>query len=135
MKFVRSLLVLLTAVALSGCIFLPEPPPTTPSGTEAGPRPTNPRAVIADWANSHYKYMVSSPFTPEEMAISEPTPIVYHDALLGRKIGWEVIIGPDTPRLSRVIEMDYTRFILYRDGIISMVSSDRPFPEVRGPVR
>src|SRR6187402_553750 len=130
MKYLRSLLVLLAVAAFEGCIFLPEPPPTTPSGSAAGPRPTNPRAVIADWANYHYKYMVSSPFTPGEMAISEPTPIVYNDALLGRKVGWEVIIGPDTPRLSKVIEYDYTRFILYRDGIISIVSSETPFPEV-----
>jgi hypothetical protein len=113
-------------VALPNCQMMI--PPAKPSATEdVGPKPVNAAAIIAHWANQRYKFIPSNPFTPGEMALSGPVPISYFEIPFGKKVGWQVISGPDNKRLQNEMELNYTQFVIHNGAIISVVSQDFPF--------
>jgi hypothetical protein len=111
-------------LALPGCISMLEPPPAVPTASDdVGPKPVHAEAIALQYANRHY----APALTADEMVVSEPVPIVYHDLLLGRKVGWQVISGPENERFTRYMELQYTRFIIHNGDLISVVSQDFPF--------
>ena len=125
----RFLLVFSAVGILSNCVDIP---PSKPTATDdVGPKPTNAAAIIAHYGNSHYQFVPNDPFTPEEMVLSEPAPISYFEIPFGKKVGWQVISGPDNKRLQYEMELNYTQFTIHNGQIISAVSQDFPFPTPR----
>ncbi len=111
-------------LGLSSCISMLESPPSVPTAADdVGPKPVNAAAIALQYANSHY----APALTADEMVVSEPVQIIYHDLLLGRKVGWQVISGPENERFTRYMELQYTRFIIHDGDLISVVSQDYPF--------
>ena len=103
-------------------------PVSKPSATDdVGPKPVNAAAIIAHWGNSRYKFIPNNPFTPEEMVLSEPVPISYFEIPFGKKVGWQVISGPENKRLQYEMELNYTQFIIHDGAVISVTSQDFPF--------
>ena len=132
LKLTRSLSLLLLLAMFPSCISMLEAPPSRPGpGDDVGPRPENAAEIAARWANSHYAFIPAAPFTADEMRFTGPTPVVYHDLILGRAVGWQIVLGPENERLCRQTELSYTRLIINRGRIVSIVSSDQGFAEPR----
>jgi hypothetical protein len=126
----RLTLALLLLGAFPGCISMMEGPPSIPTAAEnVGPKPRDPGAIIARWANAHYGFIPAAPFTPDEFVFADPKPISYLEIPFGRKVGWQVISGPENKRLQDQIELPYTRFIIHDGHIISIVSQSYAFRE------
>lgn len=117
----RSALILGLALLLSAC----STDDTTPirPGESYGPKPTNAQEIATRWFNAHY----DPPVAPGELSVSEPTPIAVHDILLGRSVGWQIILGPENKKLTYFTEMSYTRLIIKNGQIISVTWSQTPF--------
>ncbi|HSI13612.1 MAG TPA: hypothetical protein VK961_16320 [Chthoniobacter sp.] len=117
----RSVVVLSLAILLFAC----STDDTTPirAGEDYGPKPTNPQEIATRWFNSHY----DPPVAPGELSVSEPSRIAVHDILLGRSVGWQIILGPENKKVTYFTEMSYTRLIVKNGQIISVTWSDRPF--------
>jgi len=131
---VRLFSLFLLLAVLPSCISMLEPPPARPGpGEDVGPKPSVAEAaeIAARWANQHYAFLPPAPFTPDEFSFTEPTPVVYHDLLMGKAVGWQIILGPENKRLSYMTEMSYTRLIINYGRIVSIVSSDQRFAEPR----
>jgi hypothetical protein len=94
---------------------------------DCGPKPPNPGKIAADWFNSHYSYTPPTPIRPDELSITAPAKVATKDFLLGRKVGWQIILGPENKLLTNFTELNYTRLIINRDWIVSVTSSDQPF--------
>ncbi len=94
---------------------------------DCGPKPQNYRQIVADWFNSNYKFTPPTPLRPDEFSVSEPTKAATTDFLLGRKVGWQVILGPENTMLTNFTHLNYTRLIVNRDWIVSIESRDSPF--------
>jgi len=128
MKTTRCILLLLITCAFSGCLSMLAEPPSQPTAAEdVGPKPTNIEWIVANWGNRNYP--ARHAYTAEEFSIPDPKPIVYNEPLLGRKVGWQVMIGPENRRLANDIGYAYTRLIIHGDRIISTVSSSSPFQD------
>ena len=126
MKTARCLLLLLITCVFSGCLSMLEGPPSRPTAADdVGPKPTNVDWIVANWATR----TTGSRYTAEELSIPDPKPIVYNEPLLGRKVGWQVMIGPENRRLATEIGYSYTRLIIHGDRIISTVSSSSAFQD------
>ena len=91
------LVVILLASLLAGCSVM-DTTATAPLPTDdVGPKPANPRQVAADWANAHFSFIPSQPFTADELQVSDPIPVSLRMPFwfpVGRKVGWELILGP-----------------------------------------
>jgi len=126
----RLLLVLLAASMLSACAVM-DTTATAPSPTDdVGPKPANPRQIAADWANAHYIFIPPHPFTADELQITDFKPVSLQMPIwfpIGRKVGWQVILGPENERLAQAIDEPYTRLIIYRDGVIFEEAQNYPF--------
>jgi hypothetical protein len=59
--------------------------------------------------------------------MSEPTKVAVFDLLRGRQVGWQVILGPENSRFVDLTEVAYTRFVINRNRVVSVVSSSFPF--------
>jgi hypothetical protein len=125
-------LLLLTALLLTQCGSMMVPQAMPPLATDdCGPKPQNAQAVAAAWANDHYKFWPSHPFTPEEMIISEPEKVALKMPIwfpVGRPVGWQVILGPENERLMNVVENVYVRLII-RNGAVVFSEADSSRPE------
>ena len=131
MKNLRLLSLLLMAALLPGCAALVRTTPTTPlAADDCGPKPRHAGASIAAWANDHFRFLGSTPFTPEEFTFTEPVKVSLKMPLLlplGRKVGWLVLLGPENHRLTLATELPYTEMVLYHDQVIFTGSSSFPF--------
>lgn len=131
MKLLLLSLLLLVAGMMAGCGAIMEPQASPPLATEdAGPRPGNARAVVAAWANEHYKFWPEHPFTAEELVVSEPMKVAVKMPIwfpIGHPVGWAVILGPENERLAGSIEEPCTRLIINRDQVIFVESRNYPF--------
>ena len=121
----------LAALLLSSCGVMMETHASAPSPTDdVGPRPQNPQAIAAAWANEHYKFWPSHPFTPEEMSISDMKPVAIRMPLVfpvGHPVGWQIILGPENERLASSVENPYTRLIIHDGAVILVESQNYPF--------
>jgi len=124
------LLVILLASLLAACAVM-NTTATAPLPTDdVGPKPANPRQIAADWANAHYSFIPSHPFTADEMQVSEPKPVSLQMPIwfpIGRKVGWQVILGPENERLAQAVDEPYIRLIVYRDNVIFVEAQNYPF--------
>ena len=94
---------------------------------DCGPKPENYKQIVAAWFNAHYRYTPPNPVRPDEFSVSEPTRVATVDLMLGRKVGWQVILGPDNTMVSNFTNTSYTRLIINRGQVVSVASSDQPF--------
>jgi len=99
---------------------------------DCGPKPQNYKAIAAAWINAHYHYVPPNPIKPEELSISEPTKIATLDVMMGRQVGWQIIIGPENRAVTNFTDANFTRLIINDGRIVSVSSSDRPF-DTRNP--
>ena len=122
---------LLAALSLSSCGVMMETHASAPLPTDdVGPRPENPRAIAAAYANEHYKFWPPHPFTADEMIVSEPKPIALRMPLVfpvGRPVGWAVILGPENERFASSVENPYTRLIIHDGAVVMVESQNYPF--------
>lgn len=130
-KTLRRLSLLLAALVLSSCGAMMDTHASAPLPTDdVGPRAENPQAIAAAWANEHYKFWPSHPFTPEEMSISDVKPVAIRMPLVfpvGRPVGWQIILGPENERLASSVENPYTRLIIHDGAVILVESRNYPF--------
>ena len=125
MDSIRLLLVIVAVTFLSGCALTKA---TAPLATDdCGPKPQNPGSIVAAWANARCHFISSPPFSASEFIMSEPTKVAVHDLLRGRQVGWQIILGPENSRFVDFTEVAYTRFVINRDHVVSVVSSSFPF--------
>jgi len=125
------LFVIAVSSLLPACVTVSD---TTPllATDDCGPKPTNPGEIVAAWFNAHYRYTPPNPVRPEEFSISEPTKVAIYDFMLGRKVGWQVILGPENKIVKNFTDLNYTRLIINHGRIVSVTSSDDSFtPEVK----
>jgi hypothetical protein len=127
----KAALLLLALIGFfSGCALVQtESFPPSPAD-DCGPRPRDPRRIAADWANAHYHFLPAHPFTSEEMRVSEPAKVSLQMPILfpiGRRIGWQVILGPENQRLADANEVPYTLLVIYRDRVIFSEARSAPF--------
>ena len=124
------LLAILLATLLAACAVM-NTTATAPLPTDdVGPKPANPRQIAADWANAHYSFIPSDPFTADEMQVSDPTPVSLKMPIwfpIGRKVGWQVILGPENERRAQAVDEPYIRLIVYRDNVIFVEAQNYPF--------
>jgi len=100
---------------------------------DCGPKPSDYKAIAAAWFNTHYHYVPPNPIRPEELSVPEPTKVAALDDMVGRKVGWQVILGPENKNVTNFTDSKYTRLIINRGRIVSVSSSDVPF-ETLSPV-
>ena len=124
MKTVQVLFLAVLAGFFSGCVVSSASAPLATD--DCGPRPRDPGRVIAAWLNARSLSLSGRPFTAGELSMSEPTKVAFTD-LTRRKAGWQVILGPENRRVVDFTEVAYTRVIIKRDRVISVVSSSFPF--------
>ncbi len=124
-RLLRGALVLTLAAMLSACVSSDVSPLLATDN--CGPRPQDPGKIAADWFNSHYSYTPPTPIRPDQLSITAPTKVATRDFLIGRKVGWQIILGPENKLLTNFTELNYTRLIINRDSIVSVTSSDQPF--------
>ncbi|MDR3403301.1 MAG: hypothetical protein P4L99_12460 [Chthoniobacter sp.] len=123
MKTVGLCFLLVLAAVLSGCAI---PMAVAPLPTDDfGPKPKDPGRVIAAWLNARSISMSRGPCTAGELTMSEPTKTAFV-SLTGRKAGWQVVLGPENSRMVDYTEVAYTRVIINRDRVISVVASSFP---------
>ncbi len=123
----RYLLVLVFGALLAGCVTLNDTTALRPTD-DCGPKPTNYREIAARWFNANYSFTPPTPVQPEEFSATEPTKVAASDVLLGRKVGWQIILGPENKIVTNFTNLNYTRLIINRGQIVSVTSSDSPFP-------
>ena len=129
---------LLFSLLLVACAFL-FPACTTSDTTpllatdDCGPRPDNYKEIVAAWFNAHYRYVPPNPIRPEEFSTTEPTKVATVDIMLGRKVGWQVILGPENKNVTNFTDLNYTRLIINHGRIVSVTSSDQPFAPPNPP--
>ena len=97
---------------------------------DCGPQPKDCKAIAAVWFNAHYHYVPPNPIRPEELAVAEPTRVATIDVMLGRKVGWQVILGPENKMVTNFTDAKYTRLIINRGRVVSVSSSDLPFDQL-----
>jgi hypothetical protein len=104
---------------------------TAPLPTDdVGPKPRNPREIAADWANAHYSFLPPRLFTAEEMKVSEPTKVSLKMPIwfpIGRKVGWQILLGPENERLVNRAGLSCIRLIVYHDDVIFSEEQNYPF--------
>ena len=100
--------------------------PILPSD-DFGPRPDNYPRIAAAWFNAHYRYTPPNPIQPDELSLTEPVKVAAADRMLGRLVGWQVILGPENKVVTNFTDLNYTRLIINRGRVISVTSSDQPF--------
>ncbi len=125
-RLVRGALVLALSSLLSACMTGSDVTPLLATD-DCGPKPPNCGEIAAYWFNSHYSYTPPIPIRPDELSITEPTKVVTNYLLLGRKVGSQIILGPENTLLTNFTKLNYTRLIINRDRIVSITSSDEPF--------
>jgi hypothetical protein len=118
-------LLLLCLSALSACMTSDVTPLL--ASDDCGPKPQNYHEIAAAWFNAHYRFTPPNPIKPEELSISEPTRVATADWMLGRTVGWQVILGPENKVVTNFTDMAYTRLIINRGRIVSITSSDQSF--------
>lgn len=119
------LLLIPIVVLLAGCTTSDVRPLI--AADDCGPKPLNYRQIAADWFNAHYSYTPPTPIRPDELSMTEPTRVATSNFLLGRQVGWQIILGPENKILTNFTELNYTRLIINRGRIVSVTSSDQPF--------
>ena len=92
---------------------------------DCGPKPENPKAIAAAWINAHCRYTPPNPIKPEELSAAEPTKVATIDVMHGRKVGWQIILGPENKAVRDYTDAKYTRMIINQDRIISVTSDNR----------
>jgi len=100
---------------------------------DCGPKPQHYKEIAAEWFNVHYRYVPPNPIRPEELSVSPPVQVASVDVMLGRKVGWQVILGPENKMVRDFTDSNYTRLIINHDRIVSVTSSDRPFEPPNPP--
>ncbi|MDR3404021.1 MAG: hypothetical protein P4L99_16105 [Chthoniobacter sp.] len=127
----QSLWILIVSSLLAGCVTTSDTTPLLPSD-DCGPKPTNPGEIVAAWFNAHYRYTPPNPVKPEEFSFSEPTKVATADFMMGRKVGWQIILGPENKMVTNFTDLNYTRLIINHGQIVSVTSSDQTFtPKVK----
>ena len=100
---------------------------------DCGPKPADYKAIAAAWLNTHYHYVPPNPIRPEELSVPEPVKAATLDEMLGRKAGWQVVLGPENKAVTNFTDSKYTRLIINRGRIVCVTSSDQPF-EALSPI-
>lgn len=118
--FIVTLVALLSACATSDLTPLL-------ASDDCGPKPQDYKAIAAAWLNMHYHYVPPNPIRPEELSVPEPTKVATIDDMMGRKAGWQVILGPENKNVTNFTEASYTRLIINRGRVVCVTSSDGPF--------
>ena len=131
-RLTHFLLVIAMVALLAACGTVSD---TTPllAGDDCGPKPTNSREIVAAWFNAHYRYTPPNPVRPDEFSISEPTRVATSDFMMGRKVGWQIILGPENKMVKNFTDLNYTRLIINYGRIVSVTSSDQPFTPKEKP--
>jgi hypothetical protein len=97
---------------------------------DCGPRPQRYQEIATAWLNTHYRFTPPNPIRPDELSISEPTKVAAVDVMLGRVVGWQIVLGPENKMVTNFTELKYTRLIINRGRIVLVTSSNRPFLSV-----
>jgi hypothetical protein len=121
----RGLCLILLLVSLSACTTSDVVPLL--AGDDCGPKPESPGEIVAVWFNKHYRYTPPNPARGDEFSFAEPTRVATNDVMLGRAVGWQVILGPENKFVTNFTELNYTRLIINRGRIVSVTSSDQRF--------
>ncbi|MEP6668880.1 MAG: hypothetical protein ABJF10_07000 [Chthoniobacter sp.] len=128
MKSLRAnyLWILIGSALLAACATVSDTTPLLVTD-DCGPKPTNTGEIVAAWFNAHYRYTPPNPVRPEEFSITEPKKVAISDFMMGRKVGWQIILGPENKMVKNFSDQKYTRLIINRGHIVSVTSSDEDF--------
>src|SRR5689334_910793 len=110
MNIVSAFSFIMSAAFVSGCALGAAKAPL--ASDDCGPKPKDPRSIVAAWANARCHFISSRPITGDEFTTSAPAKVAVFDLLRGRQVGWQVILGPENWRFVDFTEVAYTRFVI-----------------------